>query len=107
MTKEVKKRAVKVTPKVLMGDESKKYLDKIGFKMEWLDDLAKQYKFDSYDYVGKFCAFRCNKDGKSVEWIDVNSLALLNGQRKLCEIKLKHQPLGKLRKIIDLPWEKI
>ena len=103
MTKEVKKRAVKVTPKVLMGDESKKYLDKIGFKMEWLDDLAKQYKFDSYDYVGKFCAFRCNKDGKSVEWIDVNSLALLNGQRKLCEIKLKHQPLGKTRKIIDLP----
>tara|TARA_R110002020_G_scaffold48594_3_gene138389 strand:- start:1198 stop:1521 length:324 start_codon:yes stop_codon:yes gene_type:complete len=107
MTKEVKKRAVKVTPKVLMGNESKKYLDKIGFKMEWLDDLAKQYKFDSYDYVGKFCAFRCNKDGKSVEWIDVNSLALLNGQRKLCEIKLKHQPLGKTRKIIDLPWEKI
>ena len=107
MTKEVKKRAVKVTPKVLMGDESKKYLDKIGFKMEWLDDLAKQYKFDGYDYVGKFCAFRGNKDGKSVEWIDVNSLALLNGQRKLCEIKLKHQPLGKTRKIIDLPWEKI
>lgn len=107
MTKEVKKRTVKVTPKVLIGDESKKYLDQIGFKMKWLDDLTEEYKFDSYDYVSKFCAFRCNKDGKSVEWIDVNSLALLNGQRKLCEIKLKHQPLGKTRKIIDLPWEKI
>jgi hypothetical protein len=33
MTKEVKKRTVKVTPKVLIGDESKKYLDQIGFKM--------------------------------------------------------------------------
>ena len=42
MTKEVKKRAVKVTPKVLMGNESKKYLDKIGFKMGWLDDLCRQ-----------------------------------------------------------------
>jgi len=107
MTKEVKKRVAKATPKILIGDDSKKYLEKIGFKMEWLHDLAKEYKFDGFDYVSKFCAFRCNRDGKSVEWIDVNTLALLNGQRKLCEIKLKHQPLGKSRKIIDLPWEKI
>jgi hypothetical protein len=107
MTKEVTKRAVKVTPKVLIGEESKRYLDKIEFQMSWLDDLAKEYKFDSFDYVHKFCAFRCNRNGRSVEWIDVNSLALLNGKRRLCEIKLKHQPLGKLRKIIDLPWEQL
>ena len=105
MTEAVKKRAVKVTPKVLMPDDSKKFLDKIGFNLEWLDDLAKKYKFDSFDYVNKFCAFRCNRDGRSVEWISVNDLALLNGKSKLCEIKLKHQPLGKTRKIIEFPWE--
>ena len=53
MTEAVKKRAVKVTPKVLMPDDSKKFLDKIGFNLEWLNDLAKKYKFDSFDYVNK------------------------------------------------------
>ena len=67
--------------------------------------IKENYNFESFDYVQKFCAFRCNKDGKHVEWIDINTLALLNGKRKFFEIKMKHQPLGKRRKIINLPWE--
>ena len=46
-------------------------------------------------------------DGRHVEWIDVNTLALLNGRQMLCTILNKHQPLGKSRKIIKLPWEKL
>jgi len=105
MTEEIKKRAVKVTPKILVPDSAKKFLKESGFEMSWLEDLAKEYKFDQFDYVQKFCAFRCNKDGKHIEWIDINTLALLNGKKKLLEIKIKHQPLGKRRKIINLPWE--
>jgi len=105
MTETIKKRAVKATPKILVPDGAKKFLKESGFKMSWLEDLAKEYQFDSFDYVQKFCAFRCNKDGKHVEWIDINTLALLNGKRKFFEIKMKHQPLSKKRKIINLPWE--
>ena len=104
MTKQVKKRAVKATAKVLVADSGKKFLDEKGFDMKWLDKLAEQYKFEQFDYVAKFCAFRCYKDGKHVEWIDVNVLALLNGKRKITEILNKHYPVDKSRAIIEFPW---
>jgi hypothetical protein len=104
MTKEAKKRAVKATAKVLVAESGKKFLDEKGFDMKWLDKLAEQYKFDQFDYVAKFCAFRCYKEGKHVEWIDVNALALLNGKRKLTEILNKHYPVDKSRAIIEFPW---
>ena len=80
-------------------------LEGLGFDFEWLRDLAYEYEFDRFDYIEKFCAFRCIKNDRHIEWIDVNSLALLNGKQMLCKILNKHQPLGKSRKIIQLPWE--
>ena len=80
-------------------------LEGLGFDFEWLSDLADKYEFDVFDYIEKFCAFRCIKNDRHIEWIDVNSLALLNGKQMLCKILNKHQPLGKSRKIIQLPWE--
>ena len=76
-------------------------LEGLGFDFEWLRDLADKYEFDAFDYIEKFCAFRCIKNDRHIEWIDVNSLALLNGKQMLCKILNKHQPLGKSRKIIQ------
>jgi len=87
--------------------ESKKHLEAIGFEFEWLQTLGKLYKFDSFIYIKKFCAFRCTQEEQHVEWIDVNTLALLNGKQALCVILNKHQPLSKARKIIQLPWDKL
>ncbi len=103
------KRRKKKTVEKIFPDESATYkpdyLESIGFDYDWLDLLAKEYKFDKFEYVHKFRAFRCYQKNVHVEWIDVNMLAVKNGKRRLCEIMLKHQPLGKHRKIIHLPWE--
>jgi phenylalanyl-tRNA synthetase beta chain len=48
MTKEVTKRAVKVTPKVLIGEESKRYLDKIEFPIKYTT-VTKNHKFVPLD----------------------------------------------------------
>lgn len=85
----------------------KQQLENIGFNFEWLRAIRKEYKFDSFEYVKKFRAFRCIQEDRHVEWIDVNTLALLNGKQALCVILNKHQPLSKARKIIQLPWDKL
>lgn len=85
----------------------KKHLESIGFNFEWLRAIRQEYKFDGFEYVKKFKAFRCIQKGQHVEWIDVNTLALLNGKQALCVILNKHQPLSKARKIIQLPWDKL
>lgn len=94
-------------PDIVITQQSKDHLKSLGFEFDWLKAIAKTYKFDSFNYIEKFCAFHCVKDGRHVEWIDVNTLALLNGRQMLCTILNKHQPLGKSRKIIKLPWEKL
>ena len=85
----------------------KQQLENIGFNFEWLRAIRKEYRFDGFEYVKKFRAFRCIQEGQHVEWIDVNTLALLNGKQALCVILNKHQPLSKARKIIQLPWDKL
>tara|TARA_Y100001938_G_C8090566_1_gene434778 strand:+ start:2651 stop:2974 length:324 start_codon:yes stop_codon:yes gene_type:complete len=105
---ETKKRKKKTVETILPDPTplfNPDYLETIGFDFDWLQKLADEYKFDKFEYVHKFRAFRCYQKNVHVEWIDVNMLAVKNGKRQLCEIMMKHQPLGKHRKIIYLPWE--
>jgi hypothetical protein len=90
---------------IVVSELQENHLKSLGFNFIWLHELADKYEFDRFDYIEKFCAFRCIKNDFHIEWIDVNSLALLNGKQMLCKILNKHQPLGKSRKIIQLPWE--
>ena len=104
MTEETKKRGRKAKPKYEVVCDQNAHLDSIGFEMDWLGNLASQYDFDKFEYLHKFRAFRCYKAGQHVDWIDVNDIALLNGKRRLEEIRLRHQPLSSKRAIIQYPW---
>ena len=84
--------------------DEKAYLTEKKFKFEWLDSLAAQYGFDRFEYLHKFRAFRCYRDGKHVDWIDINDLSLINGGRRLEEIRLKHQAVSPKRAVIQYPW---
>ena len=84
--------------------DEKAYLTEKKFKFEWLDSLAAQYGFDRFEYLHKFRAFRCYSDGKHVDWIDINDLSLINGGRRLEEIRLKHQAVSPKRAVIQYPW---
>ena len=101
---EVKKPRRKAKPKYEVICDRQDHLDEIGFDLKWLDGLAEQYKFNQFQYLHKFRAFRCYKDGHHVDWIDVNDVALLNGKRRLEEIKLRHQPVSPKRAVIKFPW---
>jgi len=109
MTEEKPKRKrtasrTKKEKNVIVVRDDDGFLDKIGAKQEWLGNLALQYNFDRFEYVHKFRAFRCYRGAQHVEWVDVNELSLLNGGRRLVEIRLKHQPVSKSREIIERPW---
>lgn len=104
MTEETKKRARKAKPKYEVVCDETDHLKAIGFDLDWLNTLATQYDFDKFEYLHKFRAFRCYKAGRHVDWIDVNDVALLNGKRRLEEIRLRHQPLSPKRAIIQYPW---
>ena len=104
MTEETKKRALKAKHKYDVICTETTHLNSIGFDMDWLGGLADQYQFDKFEYLHKFRAFRCYKAGQHVDWIDVNDLALLNGKRRLEEIKLRHQPISPKRAVINYPW---
>jgi hypothetical protein len=106
MTEAVKKRRVKredPTGPEIACDE-KPYLIDLGFKFEWLYDLAEQYGFEKFEYIHKFRAFRCYRAGKHVDWVDINDLSLINGGRRLVEIRLKHQAVSPRRAVIQYPW---
>jgi hypothetical protein len=106
MTEEVKKkrtRKVESTGPEIACDE-KTYLIGKEFKFEWLHDLAEQYGFDKFEYLHKFRAFRCYREGKHVDWVDINDLSLINGGRRLVEIRLKHQTVSPKRAVIQYPW---
>lgn len=100
---EPKKRGPKKKTHDLICDE-KVYLEATGFKFEWLDKLFAEYGFTLFQYVHKFRAFRCYRDKVHVDWIDINDLSLLNGGRRLEEIRLKHQPVSPKRAVIKYPW---
>jgi len=104
MSEEPKKRTRKPKPKYELVCEHQDYLKGIGLDFAWLDNLNKQYEFDKFEYLHKFRAFRCYKEGRHVDWIDVNELALLNGKRKLEVIMLRHQPVNLKKAVINLPW---
>ena len=110
MTEETKTRARKAkpkapaTPKYEVVCAETDHLKNVGFDMSWLDKLAKQYEFTKFQYMHKFRAFRCYQGDRHVDWIDINDVALLNGHRRLEEIRLKHQPLSPKRAIIKYPW---
>lgn len=96
-------------PVVNISDGGQAFLNEIGFNMDWLAKLGVQFNLDQFDYIDKFKAFRCYREGTQLDWIDVNDLSLLNGGRKLCQIFLKHQPVTRRddypdRGCIDLPW---
>jgi hypothetical protein len=103
---EVKKkgRPKKETPSVEVICDEREYLQGKGFKFEWLDLLAAQYGFDKFEYLHKFRAFRCYREKKHLDWIDVNDLSLLNGGRRLDEIRLKHQAVSPKRAVIQYAW---
>ncbi len=104
MTEEPKKRTRKAKPKYELVCAETDHLDFIKFDVDWLGNLADEYQFEKFEYLHKFRSFRCYKDGHHVDWIDVNDIALLNGKRRLEDIKLKHQPLSPKRAIIKYPW---
>lgn len=97
-----KKRATKSKIEVVCAEPD--YLKKIKFDMGWLQKVGTQYGIDKFEYIHKFRAFRCYKSGQHVDWIDVNDLALLNGERRLVQILLKHQPVSPKRAVINYPW---
>jgi hypothetical protein len=103
---EVKKkgRPKKEDPPVEVVCDEREYLQEKGFKFEWLELLASQYGFDKFEYLHKFKAFRCYRQDKHLDWIDINDLSLLNGGRRLDEILLKHQAVSPKRAVIQYAW---
>lgn len=87
-----------------LSDQDKAFLKSINFELSWLGKLANQYQFTRFEYMAKFKAFRCYRDGRHVDWIDVNDLSLLNGGRSLCTILLKHSPVTPKRQVIKYNW---
>ena len=98
------KRGRKPQPKYDVVCDHKDWLESSGFKFEWLGKLHEQYGFDKFQYLHKFRAFRCYKEDKHLDWIDVNDLALLNGERRIMQILLKHQQVSPKRAVIQYPW---
>ena len=82
----------------------KAYLTEKKFKFEWLHSLAEQYGFDKFEYLHKFRAFRCYKEDRHLDWVDINDLSLINGGIRLEEIRLKHQAVSPRRAVIQYPW---
>jgi len=94
----------KAKPKYEVVCDHEDWLKSSGFKFEWLNKLHEQYGFDKFQYLHKFRAFRCYKEEQHLDWIDVNDLALLNGERRIMEILLKHQQVSPKRAVIQYPW---
>lgn len=101
---ETKRKPRAVKPKYTLICDEKDWLISSKFKFEWLDKIAEQYNFDKFQYIHKFRAFRCYQGEKHLDWIDVNDLALLNGERRIMQILLKHQQVSPKRAVIQYPW---
>jgi hypothetical protein len=89
---------------VQLGDFGKKYLDSIGFELDWFQPVAVQYSIDKFEYLHKFRAFRAYRQGIHVDWITINDFGLLNGKRNMVVIMLKHQEPHTSRRVFDFNW---
>lgn len=89
---------------LIINDFGKRYLDSIGFNFDWIGPVAAQYNINKFEYLHKFKAFRAYVDGQHKDWITINDFALLNDQRNLCEILLKHQNVSADRAVFKFHW---
>lgn len=97
----------KPSTQIDINETEQRFFDSIGFKVEWLASIANRYNFNRFQYIAKFKAFRCYRDGNHLDWISVNDLGMLNGKGELTQILLKHQNHSKKDKmIIKLAWRK-
>jgi len=101
---ETKRKPRAKAPSYEVVCDERGFLETKGFDFSWLDMLHADYGFDTFQYIHKFRAFRCYKEGKHLDWIDINDLALLNGKRRIAEILLKHQQVSPKRAVIQYPW---
>lgn len=91
---------IKSTLDIAMSKDDAEFLKKIGFKPDWLAALANQFDFTSFKYIHKFKAFRCYRDKKHCDWIDVNELSIYQIRKDITSILQRYQPLLKSKKII-------
>lgn len=91
---------------IMLTEDDKEFLAKLNFEYEWLASLANQYNFDKFQYMHKFRAFRCFRDGRQLDWIDINDFGLLHRKKELCRIFQKFQPLQKDKQVIKLAWRR-
>ena len=80
-----------------------KMLENTGFHIEWLKPLAVQYGFDKFQYLHKCRAFRCYREGKHLDWIEVNDLSNMNGLQDLIHSPYKKPQLPQ-KPVIKLKW---
>jgi len=102
--REVKAETAPVELPVALAQGEAKYLNGIGFKFQWLQDLISKYGLTKIVYIHKFKAFRCFIENRCVDWMDVNDLSKLNGGQDLDNVLLKYQPLEKKRQLIKTSW---
>lgn len=85
-----------------IGENCETKLKNYGFSEKWLEALSIQYGFEKYEYLEKFKAFRCYKGGKHEDWIDINNLSVLNGEKPKAQIKQRHSKVQ--NPVIQYPW---
>lgn len=98
--------SVSPTLKVEATKDDQKFFDQIGLKAEWLASIANQYDFNRFQYAPKFKAFRCYRGDDQIDWISVNDLGLLNVNKELTTILLKHQNHNPNKQVIKLSWRR-
>lgn len=89
---------------IIVTEDELKFFKNIGLKPEWIEEIANRYGFDKFQYIAKFKAFRCFKEGKLLDWISINDLSMLHLKTQIVQIPLKHQELPPERQVIKLPW---
>ena len=92
--------------KIEVAEADQKFFDRIGLKSEWLASIANQYDFNRFQYAPKFKAFRCYRGDNQIDWISVNDLGLLNVNKELTQILLKHQNHNPDKQVIKLSWRR-
>lgn len=87
-----------------LSEFDKRYLDSIGFDLNWFASIANQYAVDEFQYMHKFRAFRAYKKGVHKDWISINDIGLLNNKRDVCEILSPHGNVSKERRLFNFHW---
>lgn len=95
---------IELTTDISLNEFDKRYLDSIGFDLNWFASIANQYGIDRFEYIHKFRAFRAYKSGVHADWLSINDVGLLNNKRDMCEILLKHGNVSKERRVFNFHW---